>query len=149
MDSPHKGPAMWKVFPFLWHGIVMMEIALVGYKLLSGSVINLSQIVRVVSLILMQWFSYHNGVGALNKTGKIATRNHIKMQYSRKSLNNRQISQIPQCIWQTYHNAPFHREIWTHEKNSVAKWCIMGYGTGALRDMCNGTILVYDVNLEQ
>ena len=48
------------------------------------------------------------------------------------------ISQIPQCIQQISHNAPFC----THLHISVTEWCIVGYGTGALWDfICNMSIV--------
>ena len=48
------------------------------------------------------------------------------------------ISQIPLCIWQISHNAPFcNRNVHI----SVTKWCIVGYGTGALWDLYNRSIL--------
>ena len=44
---------------------------------------------------------------------------------------NRSISQIPQCISQISHNAPFCNRMCTHVHISVTKWCIVGYGAGA------------------
>ena len=44
-------------------------------------------------------------------------------------INNRLISQIPQCTCPIYHNIPLWNRI-VHI--SVPKWCIVGYGTGAL-----------------
>ena len=44
---------------------------------------------------------------------------------------NRPISQIPQCIKQLSHNAPFCNIVHI----SVTKWCIVGYGTDALWDL--------------
>ena len=42
------------------------------------------------------------------------------------------ISQIPQCTCPTSHNAP----LWNRNVHiSVPKWCIVGYGTGALWDL--------------
>ena len=48
------------------------------------------------------------------------------------SPNNRPSSQIPQCIRQISHNAPFcNRNVHI----SVSSWCIVGYGTGALWEL--------------
>ena len=53
---------------------------------------------------------------------------------------NWRISQIPQCNRRISHNAPFcHRNV--HICYSVTKWCIVGYSTGALWDLCNRSIL--------
>ena len=50
---------------------------------------------------------------------------------------NKPILQIPQCIRRIYHNASFcNRNVHI----SVTKWCIVGNGTGALWDLCNGSI---------
>ena len=50
---------------------------------------------------------------------------------------NRSISQVSQCIRQMSHNAPFcNRNVHI----SVTKWCIVGYGTGALWDLCDRSI---------
>ena len=47
-----------------------------------------------------------------------------------KKIINRPISQIPQCI-----RNHFATEICTHVHIYVTKWCIMGYGVGALWDL--------------
>ena len=74
----------------------------------------------------------------------------------------RPISQIPQCTGHISHNAPFitetctshnalvtypkmHRphfetEMCTHVHISVTKWCIVGYVTSALWNLCNRSI---------
>ena len=48
------------------------------------------------------------------------------------------VAQITQCTSSISHNAPFcNRNVHTHVDISVTKWCIVGYGTGALCDLCN------------
>ena len=50
----------------------------------------------------------------------------------------RPVTQISQCASPISHNAAFVTEICTHVHISVTKWCIAGYGTGALRDLWEG-----------
>ena len=48
------------------------------------------------------------------------------------------ISQILQCMRQISHNPSFcHRYVHRHVHISVTKWCIVGYGSGALWDGCS------------
>ena len=55
---------------------------------------------------------------------------------------DRYISQIPQCIWQIFHNAPLcNRNVHTCVYISVTKWCIMGYLSDALWDLCDRFIV--------
>ena len=56
--------------------------------------------------------------------------------------HNGPIFQIPQCIkYPTMHN--FVTEMCTHTHISFTKWCIFwGYGTGALRDLCDRYIAI-------
>ena len=51
------------------------------------------------------------------------------------------LSQTPQCIRQIFHNAPLFNRI-VHI--SVTKWCIVGYGTGALWDLWGWSISLSD-----
>ena len=45
---------------------------------------------------------------------------------------------LPQCTRQISHNAAFcNRNVHI----SVTKWCIVGYGTGALWDLCNRSVV--------
>ena len=57
-----------------------------------------------------------------------------------KLHQNRPISQIPQCIRQLSHYALFCNRNNGNVHISVTEWCIMGYGTGALWDLCNRSI---------
>ena len=53
------------------------------------------------------------------------------------------ISQTAQCLRQISHNAPFcSRNVQKHI--SVTKWYIMGYETGALWDLYNGSIPILE-----
>ena len=55
------------------------------------------------------------------------------------SHHNRPMSQIPQCMRQISHNAPFYnRNVQVHI--SVIKWCILGYRAGTLWDQCNRSV---------
>ena len=64
----------------------------------------------------------------------------VKAHVYARVCNYLPISQIPQCIRQVSHNAPFITEMCTCVHISVTKWCIVGYGTGALWDLWNGFI---------
>ena len=57
----------------------------------------------------------------------------INFKHPLHTLKN--ISQTPQCMRQISHNAPFVMEMCTYVLISVTKWCIVGYGTGALWDL--------------
>ena len=55
--------------------------------------------------------------------------------------SNRLISQIPRCIRQLSHNATFCN-MCTRVHISVTKWCIVGYGTASLWDLCNRSMTI-------
>ena len=56
-------------------------------------------------------------------------------------FNNRPISQIPNApvLCPTMHN--FVAEMCIHAHISVTKWCIVGYGNGALWGLCKRSII--------
>ena len=52
------------------------------------------------------------------------------------------IPQISQCIWQICYGAPFcNRNMHTYIHIPLTKWCIVGYGTGALPDLCSSSLV--------
>ena len=65
---------------------------------------------------------------------------NFSIRYNIRAIN-KPISQTPQYLWQVSPNAPFYDinvHIYVHI--SVTKWCILGYETVALWNLCNRSI---------